>query len=130
MPHIKSNVTLQLNTVPNLFANASDLICVFTNIINNSKDFGGDKVKICISTQQVKNKIVIKITDNGPGISPEIINKIWDPFFTTKIAINTGLGLSIAHKLISEHNGTISIETNTNIGATFIIKLPIEDMVQ
>ncbi len=69
---------------------------------------------------------VIRVSDNGPGISESIRNKILQPFFTTKEE-GTGLGLSIAVRILAEHHGRMDIESNRGGGTTFIISLPLKE---
>jgi signal transduction histidine kinase len=69
--------------------------------------------------------VEVKIRDNGPGIPPEVLPRIWDPFFTTKdVGEGTGLGLSIVHELVERHGGTIEVDTRLGEGTTFTVKLP------
>jgi hypothetical protein len=67
--------------------------------------------------------IRIGISDTGPGIPPQILEKIFTPFFTTK-AQGTGLGLAICHKLITQHHGTITVRSEDDKGTEFVIYLP------
>ena len=105
---------------------------VILNIIINScyaiKDSGEVKVKgnILISTLQEDNTAIIKIKDNGAGISADIIKKVFDPFFTTKeVGQGTGQGLSLAYNIIVEkHGGKIFVESAPGEGTTFTIELP------
>jgi signal transduction histidine kinase len=78
-------------------------------------------------TPDAENKnIYIKITDTGCGIPEKEIKNIFEPFFTTKpVGEGTGLGLSVAHSLILEHNGEINVKSKINEGTTFTIKLPL-----
>jgi signal transduction histidine kinase len=69
--------------------------------------------------------VEVKIKDNGQGISPDVLPRIWDPFFTTKdVGEGTGLGLSIVHELVERHGGTIECATELGAGTTFTVKLP------
>jgi signal transduction histidine kinase len=71
-------------------------------------------------------RVVLRVGDNAGGIPPEIRSRIFDPFFTTKpIGQGTGLGLALCHGIVSAHNGTIAVESETDAGTTFIISLPI-----
>jgi len=67
----------------------------------------------------------MKISDTGKGIYEEAMDKIFQPFFTTK-SKGTGLGLAITKRLIEEHGGTISVESTPESGTTFIVRLPIK----
>jgi len=95
------------------------------NIITNAFDAVGETGKIIISYSKLKKDFVIEISDNGPGIEPGLVGKIFDLYFTTKKDGN-GLGLSITQKIISQHKGTISVQSNINKGTTFKILLPIQ----
>ena len=81
--------------------------------------------KLICNTLKLKNDLVIQISDNGIGISTEQQKKIFDLYFTTKKDGN-GLGLSISQKIISQHNGSISVSSKVNKGTTFKIILPIQ----
>jgi signal transduction histidine kinase len=71
--------------------------------------------------------IKISVKDNGPGIPPQIIEKIFQPFFTTKpTGQGTGLGLSLSYDIINAHGGDITVESLENEGSEFIIQLPIK----
>ena len=81
---------------------------------------------VSVSTKKKHDQVEVRIKDNGNGISPKIIDKIFQPFFTTKPAgQGTGLGLSLSYDIIKAHGGEIKVETNDNKGSTFIIRLPI-----
>ena len=82
----------------------------------------GGKIKIKISTED--DKAVIEIKDTGPGIPPEVQEHLFEPFFTTKPE-GSGLGLAIVHKIITEHEGRIEVESEKGKGATFRIYLPL-----
>ncbi len=96
------------------------------NILLNAVEASPSNGNILISTQISDNKdaIIVKITDNGYGISKEDLPNIFDPFFTKKEK-GTGLGLSITHGIIKEHGGKIFAESSLGQGTTFRIELPI-----
>ncbi|MEO7044278.1 MAG: ATP-binding protein, partial [Ferruginibacter sp.] len=80
---------------------------------------------VSISTKKINDKIEICISDNGNGIPQNIVDKIFQPFFTTKpTGQGTGLGLSLSYDIIKAHGGEIKVETKENEGTTFIIQLP------
>ena len=82
------------------------------------------KETYAITTWQDKNDIKIKIRDTGPGVPPEHVGKLFNPFFTTKEK-GTGLGLAISYGIIERHSGKIDVETELGKGSTFTISLPI-----
>jgi len=72
------------------------------------------------------DKIEITVRDNGGGISPQILNKIFQPFFTTKPAgAGTGLGLSLSYDTVRSHAGILKVESKEGGGTAFIIELPV-----
>ena len=79
---------------------------------------------VWVRTKKENNKILISVRDNGPGIPSNILDKIFQPFFTTKpTGQGTGLGLSLAYDIVKAHGGEIKVETNKGEGAEFIIEL-------
>lgn len=93
---------------------------VFTNMIQNSIQAMGNTGTISIQIFEQNNVIKIEIKDTGPGIPDELLPKIFEPLFTTKVS-GTGLGLSICKKIIDDHNGFISVKNNPT---TFTITIP------
>lgn len=93
------------------------------NIIQNAVDAVDNNGEISLTYFKTKNDLVLEVSDNGRGIPDELQSKIFDLYFTTKKDGN-GLGLSISQKIISQHNGTISIVSQINEGTTFKILIP------
>jgi len=81
---------------------------------------------VWVSTKKVKGKIQIIVKDNGTGIPQKILDKIFQPFFTTKpTGEGTGLGLSLAYDIVTKgHGGELKVETREGEGSTFIIQIP------
>lgn len=97
----------------------------FLNLLSNSMDAVEMNGKIDIETKSKENSIIIQITDNGSGIREDHLEKVLDPFFTTKPpGTGTGLGLSIAHSIIEEHGGNLSLQSKADQGTTALVKLP------
>jgi signal transduction histidine kinase len=123
----------KINVVP------QDIGRVTLNLINNAfyaaslapKDGFKDpnykhEPTVWLKTKKEGGKVLISVSDNGPGIPKEILYKIFQPFFTTKPAgQGTGLGLSLAYDIVKAHGGELRVETKEGEGATFIIQLPI-----
>ena len=124
---------IQLNLAPDLptfEGNAQKLEQVIINlIINASQAMPADQRGLIRVSSVIDGQYIIaRIEDNGSGMSPSTAKNIFDPFFTTKRARGgTGLGLSIAHRIIEEHRGVISVESEIGDGTTFTIRLPIDD---
>lgn len=111
-----------------------DIGRVLLNLYNNAFYAVNEKHKlngvdyhpaVSVSTKKLDNKIEITISDNGNGIPQHVVDKIFQPFFTTKPSgSGTGLGLSLAYDIIKAHGGEIKVETAANKGTAFIIQLP------
>ncbi|MFZ1312463.1 MAG: HAMP domain-containing sensor histidine kinase, partial [Chitinophagaceae bacterium] len=79
-----------------------------------------------VSTRKVKDNVEVKVKDNGNGIPQKIIDKIFQPFFTTKpTGQGTGLGLSLSYDIVKAHGGELKVETKEGEGSEFIIVLPL-----
>ena len=120
----------KINVIPQDFGR------VILNLINNAfyavdekkKQLGdGYKPMVSVSTKRNNGKMEIKVSDNGNGIPKKILDKIFQPFFTTKpTGQGTGLGLSMSYDIIKAHGGEIKIESKENEGANFTVILPAE----
>ncbi|MCK9418780.1 MAG: ATP-binding protein [Nitrospirae bacterium] len=113
--------------LPPIDGNANQLEQVLMNLFMNAQQaMAGNPGKIKVSTLLLPpNKVEVRISDAGPGMSKEVQAKIFEPFFTTKPAgQGTGLGLSVSYGIIKEHRGDIRVESIPGEGATFIITLP------
>ena len=127
-----ASITLDIPDDIVLFCNRIQLGQVFINVILNAaqaikSQLRSDLGLISITARKVNQDVVIRFSDDGPGIPEENILKIFEPFFTTKeIGQGTGLGLSISYDIIvNKHNGSFDVNSEQGKGATFIITLPI-----
>ena len=103
---------------------------VFMNIVLNASQAMEGKGRITIATRLVENgrEVEIEIGDTGPGIPPDDVDKIFEPFYTTKeVGRGTGLGLSIAYGIVERHHGSIRVESEMGKGTTFFIRLPVPE---
>jgi two-component system NtrC family sensor kinase len=119
-----------INIVP------QDIGRVVLNLINNafyavsakasaSAD-GGFEPTVSVSTKKINGKVEIKVSDNGNGIPQKILDKIFQPFFTTKpTGQGTGLGLSLSYDIVKAHGGDLKVETKEDEGSEFVILLPL-----
>ncbi|QIZ71270.1 ATP-binding protein [Oxynema aestuarii] len=108
---------------------------VFLNVIQNAidavldrDDLPENKRQICIITRQLdRDRVQVRIEDNGAGIPVEIQNKIFDPFFTTKpVGRGTGLGLAVSYRIIEQHGGTVQISSQVGRGTQVTIALSVK----
>jgi len=127
-----SNIKVTTKLAPDLpltVADAGQLQQVFLNLLINAERemrLAHGRGKLIIKVEHVNNKIRISFKDDGPGIARENLNRIFDPFFSTReIGKGTGLGLSICHGIVAEHGGRIWAESQLGKGATFIVELPV-----
>lgn len=99
---------------------------VLINLIQNAIEemHAGGEINIVLNKDTSTNRVEISVIDQGSGIDQEVLNNLFTPFLTTKPS-GTGLGLSVCHRIIKNHNGEIDVETIKNKGTTFKIKLPI-----
>lgn len=108
-----------------LRADTIQLTQILFNLIINAIYFSPKGGLITIETYQSKKDIIFKISDEGSGLPEETLEKIFQPFFTTKpTGDGSGLGLSVVHGIVASHGGSITAENNVEKGATFTVKLP------
>ncbi len=107
---------------------------VILNLINNAfyavsekarHQHNGYQPAVAVSTKKTNGNMELNITDNGDGIPQKVLDKIFQPFFTTKPAgEGTGLGLSLSYEIVKAHGGELNVETKEGEGTTFIISIP------
>jgi signal transduction histidine kinase len=120
----------KINVVP------QDIGRVLLNLINNAffavnekqrQNLNGYEPTVTVATAKQDGRVEIRVNDNGNGISQTILDKIFQPFFTTKpTGQGTGLGLSLAYDIVKAHGGEIKVNTREGEGSEFVIQLPIE----
>jgi len=117
------NLTLDIEGLPVIKGDEVFLRQAFTNLIQNAAEAMPQGGELAIKAS-IKDFLEISISDTGHGISENILDKIFIPFFTTKDR-GTGLGLAIVHKIIISHGGSISVDSSDN-GTTFRIRFPLD----
>ena len=116
------------DNMPKIDALGGQLNQVFMNILDNAAYAIKDNGNIKIIMRYDEKYVTIIIEDDGCGMDEKTLNKIFDPFYTTKpVGEGTGLGMSISYKIIKNHNGEIKAESEEGKGTKFTIKLPIEN---
>ncbi|MDD2319812.1 MAG: ATP-binding protein [Geobacteraceae bacterium] len=123
-------------SIPPILADEALATQLFLNLIKNGVEALGDNGQLRISTrvlsdysmtkkgERFSRMVVIDIIDDGPGISKEMMENLFTPFFTTK-SKGTGLGLAICHKIVTEHRGMIKVDSEPGSGSTFTVMLPL-----
>jgi PAS domain S-box-containing protein len=117
-------------TVPGVEANEARLGQVFLNLVVNAAqalpEGQAEQNEIRITTRLDESRVIIEVTDTGPGIPPEIIGRIFDAFFTTKpVGVGMGLGLAICHRIVTDMGGRLTVASKIGKGTTFQVALPI-----
>lgn len=139
---IKAGITCELmleDHLPRIMGDANRLEQVFINLVINARDAmlqkereaGADRstpMVLTIKSYQEHDRIVVIVSDTGPGVPRELRSRIFEPFFTTKkIGEGTGVGLSVSYGIIREHQGTIEVNGHDQEGATFTLTFPVLD---
>jgi two-component system NtrC family sensor kinase len=127
-----ADVKTELSPLPEMYCNSGQINQVILNILLNAAQAiksqeRDDRGTIFIRTYATASHTVCDISDDGPGIAPEILHKIFDPFFTTKpVGKGTGLGLSVSYDIVvNKHKGQLLVDSTVGKGTTFSIRLPL-----
>ena len=125
------DITAELTPhLPLIWGNLNLLRILWINLILNAHDAICDtarKGKIQVQSFRQDHMVMVRISDNGMGMPPEVLKRIYDPFFTTKAPDKgTGLGLFNCYRAVEQHNGEIRVESAEGVGTTFEIQLPIQ----
>jgi signal transduction histidine kinase len=120
-------VVKELSELPLVPCYPNRLNQVFMNLLLNAIQSITGKGEIRIQTRVEGPQVRVAIADSGSGIKAENLEKIFDPGFTTKgVGVGTGLGLSISARIIEDHRGTISVQSEVGKGTTFVVYLPLQ----
>ena len=118
---------LRFAGVPEVEADRAQLEQAFLNLVNNAQQAlqpGGGE--IVITTSHAADFVRISIADDGPGVPPEVRDRVFEPFFTTReVGLGQGMGLSTVYGVVSQHGGRVWVEASASGGADFILELPI-----
>jgi signal transduction histidine kinase len=127
----EAGVELQMEVperLPSLEGDARALNQVFLNLLKNAAEaLHGRGGVVRVSARSEGTSILVEIRDDGPGIAPELLPKLFEPFFSTKEAgRGTGLGLSISRRVVLDHGGAIEVSSEPGEGTTFVVTLPLQ----
>lgn len=124
-----SNVALVMDVEPKLppaLLDANELEQVLANLVNNSVDSMDNGGTVTVSARQEGGRILLQVEDDGSGIQPEDLARIFQPFFTTKpVGKGTGLGLAVVYGIVQGWGGTIQAESEVGVGTTMSIRIPL-----
>jgi signal transduction histidine kinase len=121
---IRIEIQTDLGVLANPTGNYPEIKDVLTSMIFNSVDALPQGGKISITTRMRGDTVEIKVADSGLGMDEDLTRRIFEPFFTTKEDKGRGIGLSVAHGIVSRHGGNITVESRPGQGTTFTITLP------
>jgi PAS domain S-box-containing protein len=126
LPQVRDRIGVheEYGDIPQVRCDAGQLSQVVMNLIVNAGQAIPGKGNVWVRTRRQGPWVEVQVQDDGPGIPPDVLPKIWDPFFTTKEKGNTGLGLSISYNIVKEHGGEIAVDTAVGRGTTFTVRLP------
>jgi two-component system NtrC family sensor kinase len=127
-PRWRGRITLHRDygVLPLVECDPGQMNQVFMNVLANACEAITGTGNIWVSTRPEGDTVSVTIRDDGPGIAPEAVGHIFDPFFSTKdVGRGTGLGLAISHGVVAAHGGRIEVETVPGAGASFRIVLPV-----
>ena len=124
------DVKIEQSCDEELFINArtNEIQQVFVNLVKNAVDALAEtpQPRIQLSAERSRNSVLIRVSDNGPGIPTSDLKQVFDPFFTTKEpGKGTGLGLNIVYRIVTKYRGNIRIECPSEGGATFHLRFPV-----
>jgi signal transduction histidine kinase/CheY-like chemotaxis protein len=123
--NIYIRLNLQINSNALVRGDESELREVLVNMVFNAVDAMPEGGTLTLATNEDEEQVIISVSDNGCGMSPEVRSRIFDPFFTTKGKAGNGLGLAVSYGIIHRHEGTIEVISEAGSGSTFNIKLPV-----
>ena len=126
--NININLVTDLKNIPQIYGNETELKEVLTNLIFNAVEAMPDGGRVNIATATSDGNIVITLSDTGKGMSPDVLTRCFEPFFSTKGKKGCGLGLSIVYGIIQRHEGIIEVTSEKDKGTIFIIKLPVKNV--
>jgi signal transduction histidine kinase len=122
----KRGVTLVVRAgaaLPPVWADADRLKQILLNLVLNAIDVSPQGSEVTVAIRPARQGVLIEVSDHGPGIPPDHLENIFNPFFTTK-ETGTGLGLALVHQMVVEHGGQISVDSTPGRGSIFRVTLP------
>ena len=109
--------------LPLIFADEDKLKQVFLNLFLNAIQAMETGGTLTVCTLKTENSIQVKVKDTGGGIETKDLSRVFDPYFTTKPE-GTGLGMAMSAKIVEEHGGTITLESEVNQGTSVVVEIP------
>jgi len=123
---LPGNITVELRFDPDLppaVADQKQLPIVFKNLVRNARDAMPDGGRLVLSAETEYDQVIVRVQDTGTGITPDVLRRIDEPFFSTK-ARGMGLGIAITKAILEKNHGSMRVETKVGQGTTFFVALP------
>ncbi|MBX3251373.1 MAG: HAMP domain-containing histidine kinase [Myxococcales bacterium] len=127
-PEAKGKLKIEraLDATPPVVGSADRLVQVVLNLLLNAKDAMGGEGRVRVSARLEGGEAWLAIEDEGPGVAPEVLDRLFEPFVTTKpVGQGTGLGLAVSHTIVEQLGGRITVENLPERGARFVVHLPL-----
>jgi signal transduction histidine kinase/PAS domain-containing protein len=123
-----ASVDLELGDLPDQHLDANAMESAMVNLMRNAAESRELGVTVSVRTRLDGGTVIVEVSDDGPGIAPEHLDHVFDPFYSTKRSRKgTGLGLSLVHSTVIDHGGVIRVTSSEDVGTTFEIRLPLPD---
>ncbi|HPM41513.1 MAG TPA: ATP-binding protein, partial [bacterium] len=111
--------------LPMITARPGELDQIFLNLVNNAVDAMPSGGALTVETEEMDGVVEVRVADTGEGIAPENLERIFEPFYTTRRSRRgVGLGLPVVREIIERYGGTISVESEVGKGTTFTVRIP------
>jgi PAS domain S-box-containing protein len=124
--------TRMAQNLPSVWVDPDQINQVITNLVVNAQHAlegveGKRQIHVSSSYRAKDNEVVIKVSDTGPGIPPDVQARIFEPFYTTKeVGVGTGIGLAFCHRIMEFHGGRIKVDSTAGSGTAFVVRIPAE----
>ena len=127
---VKTAITIESGTLPEVRGNAGEIRYVIATLLRNAQEAMPDGGTIAVDARAIKDRVVVTIADEGTGLSEDHLAHLFDPFYTTKATVGSGLGLAGSFGIMSRLGGTIAAANRPEGGAIFTLDFPIATDVQ
>ena len=118
-------LVVELGALPRLTGRPRQMMQVVINLLMNAAQAMTERGRVFLSTRQEGEEVVLEVRDTGQGMAPEVLGKLFQPFFSTRpLGEGTGMGLAVVHGIVSAHGGRIEVQSQPGKGSTFTIRLP------
>jgi PAS domain S-box-containing protein len=118
------DLVVDVAPVPPVLGNAAEIREVLVNLVHNALDALPQGGTVRMRSETRDDEVIVTVSDTGTGMPPRVRHRVFDPFYTTKGAKGSGLGLSIAYTIIARHKGHIAVDSEEGQGTTFTIRFP------